>query len=52
MIVFEAAEICAAALLGAFTVVGIMVAYMALCAVCKQIARILNDDDSCDILPR
>jgi hypothetical protein len=51
MIVYEAAELCAAALLGAFTVVGIMVAYLALCAVCKAIARQI-DDDLDDILPR
>lgn len=51
MILYIVAQICAAALLGAFTVVGLMLAYLALCAVCKAIARTLHDDLR-DILPR
>jgi hypothetical protein len=52
-IVTQTAEVCTAVLLGAFTVVGVMVAYMALCAVCKQIERILHDGSNLDdILPR
>jgi hypothetical protein len=48
--IIETAEICAAALLGAFTVVGLMIAYLALCAVCKAISQTLWDHT--DGLPR
>jgi hypothetical protein len=52
-LITQAADVCVAALLGAFTVVGVMLAYFALCAVCKQIARTLWDDNNIDdILPR
>ncbi len=50
-LITQTGEICAAALLGALTVVGIMVVYLALCAVCKQITRVLHDDVD-HMLPR
>jgi hypothetical protein len=51
MIFYEATQICAAALLGEFTVVGIIFSYLVLCAVCELIARTLSDNID-DILPR
>jgi hypothetical protein len=42
--IFEIAEVCIAALLGALTVVGLMIVFLALCAVMRGIALVLSYD--------